>query len=353
LRGEHNDLSYALYVPHLGILLTALVAGKRAAFVTAAGGVAYMLFIGRLIGEWSKLGPPVSTALVLPFTAVVVEKLLDEVEREARRAHLAESSIDIITHDMGNPLTVLSASLEILGEQELPSEQRDTLIHAIRRNSQTLRNLLNEFRDISRLDMAVPMEKVNLQGIAHDVVELYARPMCAKRGLTLQANLQPVEIIGAPSRLSRMARELLTNAMKYTPRGGLIEVTLHAADQAILQVSDNGWGIKAEELGHVFEQHWRGSNVSKESPGSRGLGLFICKSIVESHGGHIEVESQENEGSTFTVYLPLSETAKEPSSPEVKHDQTTATQSQPDIFPVVASNPNPTSDSPVLNAGRQ
>ena len=118
-----------------------------------------------------------------------------------------------------------------------------------------------------------------------------------------------VEIIGSPSRLSRVTRELLTNAMKFTPRGGRIKVTLHAADQAILRVSDNGWGFKEEELAHVFEQHWRGSSASEGPASGAGLGLFICKQIVESHGGRIEAESQKDKGSTFTIYLPLPGTA--------------------------------------------
>ncbi len=332
--GIRQDLFPALYIPHIGILVVALVAGKRSALVTAAGGVVYLMFVGQFLSDWQSLGIPIIMALVLPFTAVLVEQLLDEVEKEARRARLAESSIDIMAHDMGNPLAVLSASLEMLEEPELALEQRETLMRAIRRNSRTLRNLLDEFRDISRLDMAVPMEKVNLQSIAHDVVELYARPMCAKRGQKLQAGLQPVEIIGAPSRLSRVMRELLTNAMKYTPRGGLIEVTLYAADQAILRVSDNGWGIKEEELARVFEQHWRGSNAPQENAGGRGLGLFICKSIVESHGGYIEVESQENKGSTFTIYLPLPETAADLSPAEAGRDQKKIPQPQQNILPL-------------------
>jgi signal transduction histidine kinase len=99
------------------------------------------------------------------------------------------------------------------------------------------------------------MEMMDLRRIVHDVVDLYARPTCEKRGQTLHAHLEPVEIVGNPSRLSRVTRELLTNAMKFTPRGGHIEVTLHAADQAILCVSDNGWGFKEEELAHVFKQY--------------------------------------------------------------------------------------------------
>jgi signal transduction histidine kinase len=332
--GKSYDMSSALYVPHLGILLVAFIAGKRAALITAAGGVIYLIFMNQFLPTWTSLGLPIIIALALPFTAVLVERLLDEVEKETRRARLAETSIDIMTHDLGNPLAVLSASLEMLEERELPPEQWDTLMRAIRRNTRTLNNLLGEFRDTCRLSEAIPMRSVNLHSLTHDVVELYARPMCDKRGLTLQANLQPVEVIGAPSRLGRVVRELLTNAIKYTPRGGTIEVTLHATDEVILRVSDDGWGIKEEELTHVFEQHWRGATVSQEDMRGRGLGLFICKSIVESHGGRIRVASQENRGSTFTVHLPLPDAAEESSPLEVEYGREEVNQPQDGVpFP--------------------
>ncbi len=304
--GEYYDLSSAPVVPYLGVLLTALIAGRRAAVISAAVGVSYLGLIAYIMPDLAGgIGVHIIIVLALPCTAVLVEKLLDEVEREAHRARLAETSLDIMTHDLGNPLAVLSASLEMLEDPELLSEQKDTLMRAIRRNTNTLSHLLKEFQDICRLDEPAPMEKVDLHTIAYDVIELYARPMCEKRGLALNTDLQPVQAIGAPSRLGRVVRELLTNAIKYTPRGGTIEVTLEANSQAILRVSDDGWGIKEEELPHIFEQNWRGTAASQGGSTGRGLGLFICKSIVENHGGHIEVESQENQGCTFTVYLPL------------------------------------------------
>lgn len=301
------EFSSALYVPHLGILLVALIAGLRPALGTAAGGVAYLLLMGQFMPDPWMVATPIVIALVLPFTATLVERLLDEVEKEAHRARLAETSIEIMTHDMGSPLAVLASGLEILEEDELPPEQRESLMLAIQRNTGTLRRLLDEFREIPHLDQAARMEMMDLHRIVRDVVDLYARPTCEKRGQTLHAHLEPVEIVGNPSRLSRVTRELLTNAMKFTPRGGHIEVTLHAAGQAILRVSDNGWGFKEEELAHVFEQYWRGSSASAGLTSGTGLGLYICKQIVESHGGRIEMESQEDKGSTFTIYLPLAE----------------------------------------------
>jgi signal transduction histidine kinase len=307
--GKALDISSALYVPHIGVLMVALIVGLKAALVTAAGGVVYLLFLSQFVPDPMSVGTPIIIALVLPFTALLVERLLDEVEREAQRAHYAEISLSAMAHDLGNPLTVLSVCLELLDKKEILPEQRETLLRTILRNTRTLQHLLDEFREVPRLNEAVPMEMVNLHSIVHDVVELDARPMCDRHNQTLHANLQPVKVFGAPSRLGRMARELLTNAMKYTPPGGHIKVTLQADEWAILRVSDSGWGIEKEDLAHVFDQHWRGSTASQQSASGTGLGLYICKNIVENHGGRIEAESEEGKGTSFTIYLPLPKTA--------------------------------------------
>ncbi len=249
------DFSTTLYAPHLGILLVALIAGLRPAFFTAVAAVGYLILLSQFLSDPWNAGTPIVIALVMPFTASVVDRLLDEVERESQRAHLAETSIDIMTHDLGNPLTVLSASLDMLEDESLLPHQREAFMETIRSSTHTLKGLLNEFGQIPHLDKAMPREMVDLHGIVHETVEFYARPMCDKHGQTLCADLHPVEVIGVPSRLGRLVRELLNNAIKYSSPNGRIEVTLHADEQAILQVSDNGCGIKSEELPHVFDVH--------------------------------------------------------------------------------------------------
>lgn len=307
--GKTVDLEPSIYMPHLAILAVALVVGFRASWLLVGAATVCIIWLGYLQGDIEGFVPAIVVAMALPFTATLVERLLDEVEKEAKRARYAETSLSVMTHDLGNPLTVLSSSLEML-EEDLPPEQRDTLLRAIRRNTNALRNLLDEFREFPYLDRPVSMHMADFRGLVHDVIELYARPLCKRRGQTLRADLRPVEVVGAPSRLSRMTRELLTNAIKYTPRGGHIKVNLYAAeDWAVLRVSDNGWGISEEEISYVFDQHWRGSGLYGQKVTGTGLGLYICKRIVDGHGGRITVESQEEEGSTFTVRLPLPDAA--------------------------------------------
>ncbi|MBI3968293.1 MAG: ATP-binding protein, partial [Chloroflexi bacterium] len=116
-------------------------------------------------------------------------------------------------------------------------------------------------------------------------------------------------------RLERVLANLLSNAIKYSPRGGDIVVTLTHEETptrafAVLSVSDQGMGIPAADLPHVFERFYRAGNVASEQISGSGIGLAGCCQIVEQHGGQIHADSVEGTGSTFTVRLPLDRTSE-------------------------------------------
>jgi signal transduction histidine kinase len=117
---------------------------------------------------------------------------------------------------------------------------------------------------------------------------------------------EPVWVTGDEIRLKQVVVNLVDNAIKYTPAGGRIEVSLGAQnDQAVLRVADNGIGIPAESLSLVFERFYRADKARSRESGGTGLGLAIVKAICTAHHGTVSVESGENKGSTFTVHLPL------------------------------------------------
>jgi signal transduction histidine kinase len=134
------------------------------------------------------------------------------------------------------------------------------------------------------------------------------RPLAASRSVTLQVEpMEPVQIKGDPDHLRRLFLNLVDNGIKYTPAGGSVEVSLHKDDRwAYLGIKDSGMGVAPEDQEKIFRRFYRAARARSQGEGGSGLGLAIAKSIAEAHGGRIQVESAEGQGSLFTVLLPLS-----------------------------------------------
>jgi signal transduction histidine kinase len=120
--------------------------------------------------------------------------------------------------------------------------------------------------------------------------------------------LRPVKVSGDEARLKQVVVNLLDNAIKYTPNGGTIRITItEAHHKAVLSITDTGIGIPGESLPHVFERFYRADKVRSREQGGAGLGLAIVRSICQAHGGTVEIESIENKGTTCRVILPLAD----------------------------------------------
>ena len=118
---------------------------------------------------------------------------------------------------------------------------------------------------------------------------------------------EPVEVEADPSRLKQVVVNLLDNAIKYTPEGGSVSISVtRRDDHAILEVADSGLGISADDLPHVFERFYRADKARSRQMGGTGLGLSIVRSICQAHGGRVTVNSAEGRGSLFRVQLPAS-----------------------------------------------
>jgi signal transduction histidine kinase len=149
------------------------------------------------------------------------------------------------------------------------------------------------------------LEPFDLAQVARECVEL-VRPLAARRKIEFDCDLAPVQCLGDAERLSQVVTNLLTNAIQFNREQGEIRVSLEAnGSSAQFQVADSGVGITAEDLPHIFERFYRADKSRSRAEGRNGLGLAICKAIVDAHGGSIEVASQVGSGSTFTVKLPL------------------------------------------------
>jgi signal transduction histidine kinase len=169
--------------------------------------------------------------------------------------------------------------------------------------------MLNTLMDISEAEsgaMPLQREPVALSGVVTRAIDLY-RDVAEAKGVQLTAETtSDLVVLGDRVRLEQVAANLLDNAVKYTPRGGLVTVTLaRAQHSARLDVRDTGQGIPPDELPHIWDRLFRGDTSRAER--GLGLGLSLVKAIVEAHGGTVSVASDPGAGSVFTVTLPASD----------------------------------------------
>ncbi len=219
---------------------------------------------------------------------------LDESVR-AQRQLVADAS-----HELRTPVTSLRTNVEVLlAEAHLNDEERRRLLSDVVEQSEELTTLVGDLIELARGDQpAGATEEVRLDRIAADSVD-WARRNAAN--VHFEAELEPVIVEGVPERLERAINNLLDNAARHSPPGGMVEVTVNADG---LSVRDHGTGVVSEDLPYVFDRFFRGAN-SRGRQGS-GLGLAIVRQVAEQHGGSAAVENAPDGGAIFTLRLPTS-----------------------------------------------
>ena len=214
------------------------------------------------------------------------------------------------SHELKTPLSAMKILIESLLHQENPdpATTRDFL-GDINQEIDRLSAIVGDLLTIVRFDSR--SEKLQMEPIALDelMFDTLGRlnPGADRAGITVEPSCDELCFVsGDPVKLQQVIYNLVDNAIKYTPRGGNVWVNLFTSSgRAVLEVKDNGIGIPKESLPHLFERFYRVDKARSRSTGGTGLGLSIVQSIVHLHGGDIEVESEENVGTTFRVYLPL------------------------------------------------
>jgi signal transduction histidine kinase len=219
-------------------------------------------------------------------------RLLTELQRSLRTR---DDFLSSMAHDLRNPLTLikLRAGLlhtEVARRGSVVPERLTSAATRILSATEEMGSMIDSLLDLVRSDMG---QRPSLRRTEVDVGAL-------ARGVALDQQ--------QGARVRRVVRNLLLNAVKYSPEGGSVEVRVQQREVegsgwAVLEVSDTGIGIPARDLPHLFERFFRGANVVGRIPGT-GLGLFGARQIAEQHGGRIEVRSVEGQGSTFAVWLP-------------------------------------------------
>ena len=247
------------------------------------------------------------------------EELLD-AERNARMTaqratRLKDEFLATLSHELRTPLSAILGWTQVLlkGETSKGPEEHKRAMEVIDRNARAQVKLIDDLLDLSRVmtgKLRLDLHQVSFAGIVEAAVDS-ARPSADVKGIRLTAILgsSSQDIVSADSaRLQQVVWNLLTNAIKFTPKGGQVQVLLQRVNSHLeLSVSDTGIGIPANYLPHVFDRFSQKDSSTTRAFGGLGLGLAICKQLVELHGGTIRAASQgEGRGATFSVQLPLS-----------------------------------------------
>ncbi len=223
---------------------------------------------------------------------------------------MKDAFISDVSHELRTPVTNISLYIELL--KTAPADRHARYLNIVRDQSELLNKLVEDILDLSRLTASktrpVAFSKTDLNMLAEQVIQAY-RPLAEVSGLSLKfipdPDLPPVNV--EQNQIARMITNLVTNAIRYTPKGEICLGTNKGGDWVSLNVRDTGIGIDPEDLPHLFERFFRGRNVRQSEMHGTGLGLAIVKEIVDFHGGTIEVRSKFSEGSTFEVRLPVNQ----------------------------------------------
>ena len=232
--------------------------------------------------------------------------MLERLEKsfKAQKQFIADSS-----HELRTPLTVIRGNIDLLRRNPDPQNQAESL-QAIERESARMQRLVQDLLLLAQADARQTVDLVPLQ-LDDVVLEVFkeTRVLADQRNQRLRlGHFEPVTVEGDRDRLKRAILNLVDNAIKYTPEGGEITVALIGGKQwARVVVADNGPGIAKKDQALVFDRFYRvdkaRSRSQSLSSGGSGLGLAIVKHIVEAHGGRISLDSDEGQGTTFTIWL--------------------------------------------------
>lgn len=242
-----------------------------------------------------------------------LQKQIASMRAEQQQARLQEDFISTISHELLTPLGFIKGYTTTLLRPDTTWDENNQyeFLNIIDEETDRLQELIDNMLDSARLQsgtLRIDFQPVRLDAMVKDVI---IRARTHHKNLQVELDMEsPVFAIeGDPSRLAQVFENLISNAVKYAP-GSVVYITLRKeADRVHLTFQDNGPGIPAKYLPHLFERFFRNPEQAPNVRGT-GLGLFICRQIIEAHHGNISVESYLGEGTLFHIYLPIKQSAQ-------------------------------------------
>jgi signal transduction histidine kinase len=248
-----------------------------------------------------------------------INQLLDRIAAyvDRHREFMANAA-----HELRSPLAAVQSSVEVALSADRTSDEYRELLHDVVEQCSHLRILVNQLlllAEVEGMPPAVGGQAVRLDLVAQKSLEMFAG-VAEDQGVHIESRLAPAVVLCSSNQLWQVVNNLIDNAIKFTQQGGTVTVDVQVhpeSGQAVLQVRDTGVGIPAEDLPHICERFFRGdkSRQRDAAPRGNGLGLSICKAIVEAHAGSLHIESIVGAGTTIRVQLPLSVPCLSPELP--------------------------------------
>jgi len=232
-------------------------------------------------------------------------KIEDELKKSER---LKTEFMNIAAHELKSPVTPIKGYLDLIISDKKASKQIKDWAKISLRNSERLLRIVNDILDVSRLDtdtMRFDMEKLNPVEILNEIAE-DMRATIERKGLEFVLSIPNSlpNIMGDRYRLSQVLKNLMVNAIKFTDSGSIALLAKQEGNYIIISVQDSGIGISKDELKKIFTKFYQAYTGDDRKNEGTGLGLFICKEIIQKHDGEIWAESEIKEGSTFTLKIP-------------------------------------------------
>lgn len=219
-----------------------------------------------------------------------------------------EEILSVVSHDLRNPLNTVSATASLLLEGILPEKERPRHLEIIKRSAHTMERLIRDLLDVTRIErgrLSVQRRRCDVGKLLREGCEELDH-VAREKGVRLRCRVDDLpELDVDPERIRQVLANLVGNAFRYTPEGGVVTVEAVEGDGEVrVSVSDTGPGIPREEIAHLFDPFWQGEGGKGQGA---GLGLAIVKGLVEAHGGRVWAATSSDTGATFCFTLPVDE----------------------------------------------
>jgi signal transduction histidine kinase len=306
--GVAGSIASTILILLFGLYLSRSIARP----VREAADGASLLAAGDLSLRLSERGPGEVGELTRSFNAMAGRLQGTRAELEEQNAQLRESErlksdlVNTVSHELRTPLSGVLGFTKLLLTRDFDSETRRHYLGIIDAQARRLAELIDDFLDVRRIEegrFERAQELVDMVMLLREEAQLYSQ-QSPKHQLAVEAGPKPLPVMGNPDRLRQVIGNLISNAIKYSPQGGIVEISAQAENGSVrVEVRDEGMGIPANQQPQIFTKFFRGDAAASGITGT-GLGLAVSRDIVESHGGRIGFTSAEGEGTTFFVELP-------------------------------------------------